>query len=186
MPRPRLAAPLTASFAVAALALAACGSDSSSGSATTASAVATIAATTTTAGGGYDDLYGGGGASTTAAPAAGGSTVSVGETSLGSVLVNADGLTLYLFTNDSPNTTTCTGDCLVAWPALTASGAPSAGEGVDASMLGTITRPDGATQVTYGGWPLYVYARDAAAGDVTGQGVGGVWFAVLPSGEAAP
>ena len=94
-------------------------------------------------------------------------------------------MTLYLFTKDSPNTSVCTGDCIATWPALAASGAPTGGDGVDASKLGTMTRADGTTQVTYAGWPLYFYAKDKAAGDTTGQGVGGVWFAVLPTGTAA-
>jgi predicted lipoprotein with Yx(FWY)xxD motif len=59
-----------------------------------------------------------------------------------------------------------------------------AGEGVDATLLGTITRDDGSTQVTYNGWPLYYFHEDAAPGDTNGQGVGGVWFLVSPEGEA--
>jgi predicted lipoprotein with Yx(FWY)xxD motif len=79
----------------------------------------------------------------------------------------------------------CQGDCLVTWPPLARTGTPTAGTGVDAAKIGTITRSDGSSQVTYAGWPLYHFAADAAPGDVMGQGVGGVWFAVLPDGTAA-
>jgi predicted lipoprotein with Yx(FWY)xxD motif len=65
-------------------------------------------------------------------------------------------------------------------------GAPAAGEGVDAALLGTITRDDGAMQVTYNGWPLYYFADDTAPGDANGQGLGDVWFLVSPTGEAIP
>jgi predicted lipoprotein with Yx(FWY)xxD motif len=113
-------------------------------------------------------------------------TVNVAEVgTFGQALVDAEGRTLYLFTNDTQNsgTSSCTGDCLVNWPPLLTDGDPVAGEGVDDSMLGTITLPDGTTQVTYNGWPLYYYHEDTAAGDANGQGVGGVWFLVTPAGE---
>jgi predicted lipoprotein with Yx(FWY)xxD motif len=112
--------------------------------------------------------------------------VSVAEVgTFGEALVDGEGRTLYLFTNDTQNagTSACTGDCLVAWPPLLTDGDPAAGGGVDEAMLGTITLPDGTTQVTYNGWPLYYYAEDTAAGDANGQGVGGVWFLVSPTGE---
>jgi predicted lipoprotein with Yx(FWY)xxD motif len=59
----------------------------------------------------------------------------------------------------------------------------SAGEGIDASLLGTVEHPDG-IQVTYNGWPLYFFADDSAPGDVNGQGVGGVWYVLDPTGNA--
>ena len=149
-------------------------------------------------------------------------------------------MSLYLFTNDTQDsgTSTCTDDCLVAWPALTCTAAgvdnsntnantnsnantnanantnsndntnananantndntngttgttgdcsaeAMAGEGVDATLLGTITRDDGSTQVTYNGWPLYYFQDDVAPGDTNGQGMEGVWFLVSPEGEA--
>ena len=108
-------------------------------------------------------------------------TVTTAETDLGTILVDGEGLTLYLFTNDSPGMSVCEGECLVAWPPL---GEATAGEGVDAALLGTITRSDGSTQASYGDWPLYYYAEDVAAGDTTGQGVGGVWWVIGPDGEA--
>jgi predicted lipoprotein with Yx(FWY)xxD motif len=119
-------------------------------------------------------------------PVTGAATVNVAEVgTFGQALVDGEGRTLYLFTNDTQNsgTSSCTGDCLVAWPPLFTDGDPVAGEGVDAALLGTIALPDGTTQVTYNGWPLYYYAEDTAPGDVNGQGVGGVWFVVSPTGE---
>ncbi len=95
-------------------------------------------------------------------------------------------MSLYLFTNDTQDsgTSTCTGECLAEWPALTTEADPAAGDGADATLLGTITRDDGSTQVTYNGWPLYYFADDTAAGDTNGQGLEGVWFLVSPAGEA--
>ena len=117
-----------------------------------------------------------------------GATVNVSESTSGSILVDGQGRSLYLFTNDTQNSgaSTCTGDCLTNWPPLLSTEAPTAGDGVDAAKLGTITRDDGTTQVTYNGWPLYLYSGDTAPGDVTGQGVGGVWFLVAPDGNAIP
>lgn len=122
---------------------------------------------------------------TTAPPASGGgtSTIQVGTTSLGETLTNADGRTLYLFEQDSGTTSTCTGSCAATWPALTFSGQPTAGTGLDASMLGTAMRSDGKTQVTYNGHPLYIYSGDSAAGQTNGEGIGGVWFAVGSTGS---
>jgi predicted lipoprotein with Yx(FWY)xxD motif len=119
-------------------------------------------------------------------PVTGAATVNVSEVgTFGQALVDGEGRSLYLFTNDTQNsgTSSCTGECLVNWPPLFTEGEPVAGAGVDASLLGTIALPDGTTQVTYNGWPLYYYIDDAAAGDATGQGVGGVWFLVTPAGE---
>jgi predicted lipoprotein with Yx(FWY)xxD motif len=110
-------------------------------------------------------------------------TVETAQGELGTFLTDGDGRTLYLFTEDAPGVSTCTDACLAAWPALLTEGAPVAGTGVDAALLGSITRTDGGTQVTYAGWPLYLYAGDAAPGETVGQGVGDVWFVVSPSGE---
>jgi len=121
---------------------------------------------------------------TEAPAAAGAATVNLGENeTLGSFLVDDNGMTLYLFTKDSPNTTVCYDNCAIAWPPLLTTGDPVAGEGVDASLFGTTTRTDGTVQVTYNGWPLYYYEKDKAAGDVTGQDVGGVWFVVSAAGK---
>jgi len=115
--------------------------------------------------------------------AAGGSaTVAVADSDLGSILVDADGRTLYAFLPDEGGTSTCYDDCAANWPPLTVEGDPVAGDGADAGLLGTTEREDGSVQVTYGGWPLYRYAADMAAGDIAGQGVGDVWFVVSPDG----
>ena len=119
----------------------------------------------------------------TSAPAAG-AAVSLGNNDkLGSFLVDDKGMTLYLFTKDTPNTSNCYDKCATAWPPLLTTGDPVAGEGIDASFLGTTTRKDGSIQVTYNGWPLYYYEKDKAPGDVVGQDVGGVWFVVSATGE---
>jgi predicted lipoprotein with Yx(FWY)xxD motif len=109
--------------------------------------------------------------------------VNVGQNStLGSFLVDSKGLTLYLFTKDTPNTSNCYGSCASYWPPLLTNGAPVAGTGVTASMLGTTKRTDGTVQVTYNGWPLYYYVSDKAAGDTTGENVQNVWFVITPAG----
>ena len=109
--------------------------------------------------------------------------VTEGDT-LGEFLVNAEGMTLYLFTNDSENTSNCYDGCAASWPPLLTNGEPEAGDGVDATLLGTTERTDGTTQVTYNGLPLYFFASDQSAGDTTGQEVGGAWYVVSPEGEA--
>jgi predicted lipoprotein with Yx(FWY)xxD motif len=115
----------------------------------------------------------------------GAATVQVGEDEeLGQFLVDAEGMTLYLFTNDTENTSNCDEDCIQNWPPLLTEGEPTAGEGADAALLGTTERADGDTQVTYNGWPLYYFVNDEAAGDTTGQAAGEVWYVVSPQGEA--
>jgi predicted lipoprotein with Yx(FWY)xxD motif len=112
-----------------------------------------------------------------------GATLAVASTSLGDVLVDADGMTLYLFDPDQQGASTCYDQCAQAWPPLTVTGDPVAGEGVDAALLGVTERTDGTRQVTYNEWPLYLWAKDAQAGDVTGQAVNDVWWVVDPAGE---
>jgi predicted lipoprotein with Yx(FWY)xxD motif/plastocyanin len=102
---------------------------------------------------------------------------------LGTFLADDKGMTLYLFTKDTPNTSNCYDKCEQAWPPLFTKGAPVAADGVDAALLGTTTRKDGSIQVTYGGWPLYYYVKDQKPGDVTGQDVGGVWYVISPKGD---
>lgn len=98
---------------------------------------------------------------------------------LGPILVDAEGMTLYLFTNDTPGVSNCYGDCEVKWPPLLvdAGEMPTAAPGL-MGKLGTTTRKDGSIQVTYDGWPLYYWWEDINPGDTTGQGVGGVWYVV--------
>ena len=140
---------------------------------------------------------GGGGAAATAAPPPAASTatstttpartatVRVAKSSLGSILVDGSGRTLYLFRADSGAMSACAGACAAAWPPLLAGGIPTAGTGVDASEVGTITRAGGARQVTYNGHPLYLFVKDVKPGQTAGQGVtafGAAWFAVSPAG----
>jgi predicted lipoprotein with Yx(FWY)xxD motif len=105
-------------------------------------------------------------------------------TSKGTVLVNAHGLTLYWFANDTASQSNCTGSCATYWPPLT--GTAVAAKGISLPHgFGTIKRPDGQAQVTYDGHPLYTYTGDTAAGQVTGNGLnvsGGLWWAITPSG----
>lgn len=110
-------------------------------------------------------------------------SLTVQETSLGEVLVNLEGLTLYAFTEDGAGESSCGSGCIDFWPPLTVEAEPLAGEGIDASLLGTFVREDGSLQVTYADHPLYTYAEDAAPGDVNGQGVNGTWFAVDAGGS---
>jgi predicted lipoprotein with Yx(FWY)xxD motif len=118
----------------------------------------------------------GGGAS------ASGAVVKAAETDLGEVLTTADGMTVYGFTNDSGGTSSCEGGCAETWPPVTVeSGEVPAG--LDADVFGVSERPDGTFQLVAGDWPLYTFAGDEAAGDLNGQGSGGVWFAVAPDGE---
>lgn len=110
-----------------------------------------------------------------------GVTVAVASSDLGDVLVDGEGRTLYMFVPDDQGDPTCTDDCAATWPPL--EGPATAGDGADGSLLATAPHPSGVTQVTYGGWPLYHFASDAAPGDVNGQGVNDVWFVVGPDGE---
>ncbi len=100
---------------------------------------------------------------------------------LGDFLVGADGLTLYMFTNDNENESTCYGECELNWPPLLvqAGEVPVPGFGVTGE-LGATLRDDDTLQVTYNGMPLYYWVNDAAPGDTTGHGLGDVWFVVSP------
>ena len=152
--------------ATLAMGMAACGDDDDP---TTTSAGQTGGTTATTAA-----------APATTAPAAK-PTVATASTSLGTVLVDGAGKTLYTWDRDTGPASTCTGNCAATWPPLVlASGVttPVAGPGV--SLLTTAPRPDDATklQVNWDGKPLYYYAADTAPGDVKGDGVGGTWHVV--------
>jgi predicted lipoprotein with Yx(FWY)xxD motif len=123
---------------------------------------------------------------TTAAPASvEEATVVVTYSDLGQIVTAADGTTLYLFMPDAQGTPTCTDPCARAWPPFIVTGVSevTAGDGVDASLLGTVEHPAG-TQVTYNGWPLYFSTLDTAPGDTNGQGLGGVWYVIDPTGNA--
>ncbi|NMR21688.1 hypothetical protein HIR71_15950 [Cellulomonas fimi] len=110
--------------------------------------------------------------------------VDVASTSLGEVLVDAEGMTLYMFDPDAQGASTCYDDCAAAWPPLlTDDDDPDTGDGADDSKVGTVARDDGTSQVTYNGWPVYLWAQDTAPGDVTGQAVGGKWWVLDRDGE---
>ena len=117
----------------------------------------------------------------------GSGTIRVSDTGgLGKILVNSTGHTVYLFNKDTGSKSMCSGACALEWPPLTTSGNPTAGTGVTASKLGTTARSDGSKQVTYNGHPLYTFAGDSKAGDVSGQGLtdfGASWWAVSASGS---
>ena len=125
--------------------------------------------------------------STVGVPVTGESTVNVADVgTYGSALVNGDGMPLYVFSLDTGGTSACKDDCAAEWVPLATQGTPAAGDGVDATMLGTITRDDGTMQVTYNGHPLYTFVNDTAPGDATGQGMDdfdGIWNLISPAGE---
>jgi predicted lipoprotein with Yx(FWY)xxD motif len=121
-----------------------------------------------------------------ATPAATGTAINVGGTKLGQVLVDSNGITVYLFLADKGTASSCnSAACVQYWPPVLTTGAPQAGSGVTDSLLGTTARADGSTQVTYAGHPLYRFVMDKAAGDATGQAVnafGAPWYVVAPTG----
>jgi predicted lipoprotein with Yx(FWY)xxD motif len=108
--------------------------------------------------------------------------VKSGMSSLGAVLVDAKGLTLYGLTNDSSGTSTCVGGCASVWPPVSVEGT-SLPAGLDAKLFSVVRRPDGAHQLKAGKWPLYTFSGDAKPGDVNGEGTDGVWFAVGTNGN---
>jgi len=112
--------------------------------------------------------------------------IGTASTRLGTILVDSSGRTVYLFVADSGTTSSCnSASCVQYWPPVLTTGAPQAGSGVNASLLGTTTRADGAVEVTYAGHPLYYFVSDKKAGDVSGQAInafGAPWYVVSPSG----
>jgi predicted lipoprotein with Yx(FWY)xxD motif len=148
------------------LLLAACGDDDSTGATGTIQAEGTGATTTRAP------------SATTAVAVA---DVSVASNSLGDILVDRDGLTLYVFKNDTAGTSTCVDACAQAWPPLIATSV-AVGADLDDAAFSLIARPDGTQQLAVNGQPLYRFAGDAAPGDTTGQGLNAMWFVVSPSG----
>ena len=111
--------------------------------------------------------------------------VAVASTTLGPVLVDGRGHTLYLFEKDAHGKSACAGQCAAYWPPLIASGKPVATAGAKASLLGTTRRTDGRLQVTYNHHPLYTFVKDTATGQMNGEAVsvfGAEWFAVSAAG----
>lgn len=127
----------------------------------------------------------GGGSTTSSSPAGagGGSGIHVAATSLGRVLVDGNGRTVYLLTADHPGKSTCSGSCLQYWPPVAPGSSPATG--VTATVASTASTGGGKI-ATVGGWPLYTFAQDQKPGDVNGQGMssfGGTWYAVSASGQ---
>jgi predicted lipoprotein with Yx(FWY)xxD motif len=164
--------------------LAACSSSSSSTTTTAASPSTTTAKAPTTTTSGVKAVP---------APASGTAPiyeVSTGTVSgLGTVLVAGNGFTLYMFVPDKQSgVSTCYNACATAWPPLLLSGtdAPVYGHGVNPNLLGTTKRTDGTVQVTYNGWPLYLWVSDSEPGQATGQAInnnGGLWYVLNPAGK---
>jgi predicted lipoprotein with Yx(FWY)xxD motif len=124
-----------------------------------------------------------------AAPPAGGVRLVAQENpQLGTVVTDTDGFTLYRFDGDTdrPSASTCVDGCAAAWPPVVVDpeGALDL-EGVERSAVAMVQRPDGSSQLTVGGRPVYRYAGDPAPGATGGQGVDGTWFAVTPDGGKA-
>ncbi len=132
-----------------------------------------------------------GGSSSPSAPGGGkpagtsSSEIKIAHTSIGTVLTNAAGFTLYWFAPDTPTASHCTGSCASIWPPV--KGPVHAAPGVSLpGHFGTITRPDGTVQATYDGHPLYTYSGDGQPGQTNGNGLnasGGLWTAMTPSGS---
>jgi predicted lipoprotein with Yx(FWY)xxD motif len=115
-----------------------------------------------------------------------GAAIKVASSRLGDILVDANGRTLYLFLADSGATSNCnSASCVQNWPPVLTKGAPQAGAGVTASLLGTTQRKDGTVEVTYAGHPLYYFIADTKPGQLSGQGIdafGAEWYVVSPKG----
>lgn len=163
---------LTITLTGFALILAACGGGDTGGDTSGANETTTTPANSTTT---PEEMT-----STTAAGSMDG--IHTGETDLGTILVDADGYTLYIFTVDTDGKSSCYDACADLWPAVPADSTISSD--VDASMFGTTTRDDGSEQLTVNDMPLYRYTPDTAPGDTNGQGFNDVWFVVDASGAA--
>lgn len=102
----------------------------------------------------------------------------------GRIVVDAKGMSVYFFAKDvkDSGTSACTGGCIASWPPVLTESASPAVDGITGTV-GTIPTPEGKKQVTVNGLPVYHYAKDKAAGDITGQGANGVWYLVSPAGD---
>jgi predicted lipoprotein with Yx(FWY)xxD motif len=124
-----------------------------------------------------------------AGPRTSAATVTVHTSSYGRILFDGRGFALYTFSHDPHGRSSCSGACATAWPPYLVKRAPSAGPGLNASLLGSVRRADGTTQVLYAGRPLYYYLGDRKAGQVLCQGVsqfGGRWLVVRANGTPVP
>jgi predicted lipoprotein with Yx(FWY)xxD motif len=125
-----------------------------------------------------------GGSSAASSEAAADAVLATADSDLGTIVVDAEGMTVYVFDKDTQGSgaSSCSGGCLEAWPPVVADSDSPAVDGVSGEV-GTITRDDGTVQVTLDGWPLYYWQGDTAPGDTTGQGVQDVWWVVAPDGS---
>jgi predicted lipoprotein with Yx(FWY)xxD motif len=182
-PRTKTLLPMTSLLIAAAVTLAACGGDDDATDATAAPVAATAAPATAAATADPATTAATATPATTAAPDTGaaGDVVGVGSTEVGEVLVDASGLSLYGFLNDTDGTSACYDACAQAWPPLLLDG-PELPEGLDPAVFSVTERTDGTHQLVAGDWPLYTYFEDVAPGDVFGQGSGGAWYVVDPAG----
>ena len=128
-----------------------------------------------------------GGSKSSSSSGSGAATVKLGGSTLGKIIVDDKGRTLYLFEADKAGKSTCSGACATTWPPLKAA-SPSGADGLDSGALATTTRMDGTQQVTYHGHPLYNYAGDGTtAGSTKGEALntfGGTWYVVDAGGKA--
>ena len=128
---------------------------------------------------------GSGAGAVTAAPKS--TVVQTRATSIGRIIVDVQGRTLYLFAKDTGPTSRCIGRCAADWPPVPVTGAPQAADGASATALGVVARADGTRQLTYGGHPLYYFAGDKSPGQLNGQGIdefGAKWYALSSAGAA--
>jgi predicted lipoprotein with Yx(FWY)xxD motif len=114
-------------------------------------------------------------------------TLSILHTPVGPILATGSGDALYDFVPDTPHSSACINDgCVFQWPPLIASGPIRVGPGLTRSLVGTLKRPDGSTQLSFNGHPLYTYNLDVKPGMVTGQAIdqdGGPWYVLTPAGN---
>jgi predicted lipoprotein with Yx(FWY)xxD motif len=114
-------------------------------------------------------------------------TLTLQHSPAGLILATGGGETLYDFVPDTPTHSACLNDgCVFDWPPLIAGSTITVGKGVDRSLVGTLRRPDGSTQLSYGGHPLYAYNGDVSPGVVMGQAIdqdGGLWFVLNAQGK---
>ena len=167
---------------LAAIAIAACGGSTTTHSTPASNAAPSQPATTSSQ---PAATSGASGSTSPASTSHATTTVTVGSTQLGKIVVDGRGRTLYEFAADKSGMSACSGACATVWPPLTTTGTPKAGSALKASLLSTIKRSDGTMQVTYAGHPLYYYEGDGQAGQTTGQALnqfGALWYVLNPAG----
>lgn len=176
-------------LAVLALVLAACSPNTSAAQATGTTVATTIASTPIVGGSATMAATTASTTGTVMAPATPTGPVTVKSaqsTTLGTIVVDSNGMTLYYFMKDTPGVSNCSGNCATLWPPFLTNGTPTTSDMNVTGTLGVLTRSDGSQQVTYDGYPLYYYTGDKAAGDTNGQGLNNLWYVVPASGVPTP